>query len=48
LFTDEELSELTPKLFENQYNQYIKTKKLLDKIMELIKQKDIKLDYLPN
>lgn len=48
LFTDEELSELTPKLFENQYNQYVKTKKLLDNITELIKQKDIKLDYLPN
>jgi len=29
LFTEEELTELQPKLFENQYNQYMKTKKLL-------------------
>lgn len=43
LFTEEELQELQPRLFENQYKQYVRTKKLLKDIQALIQQKDLKL-----
>jgi hypothetical protein len=46
LFTEEELQELQPRLFENQYSQYVRTKKLLADIEVLI-QKDLKLELLP-
>lgn len=39
LFTEEELLELKPKLFENQYEQYVKTKALVADITKLISQK---------
>ena len=48
LFTEEEMSELSPKLFENQYNQYVRTKKLLGRIGELLEEKELKLDFLPH
>jgi hypothetical protein len=47
LFTEEELQELQPRLFENQYSQYVRTKKLLADIEVLI-QKDLKLELLPS
>lgn len=38
---------MQPKLFENQYRQYVRTKKLLTDIQALIQQKDLKLELLP-
>lgn len=47
LFTEEEFAELQPKLFQNQYQQYVKTKQLLGEIQNLKKQKSLKLELLP-
>jgi len=35
-------------LFESQYNEYIRIKKLLSEVQNLKKLKDIKIDSLPN
>ena len=34
-------------LFENQYNEYIRIKKLLDEIKDLKKKKDVKVEMVP-
>lgn len=47
IFTEKELSELKGKLFETQYNEYTRIKKLLAEIIELKKLKEIKVDQLP-
>ena len=47
LFTEEELQELKPRLFENQYSQYIETKNLLKDISRLKLIKDLRMDQLP-
>lgn len=47
LFTEDELINLKPKLFENQYSEYIRIKVLLQQIKGLKKLKDIKIDNLP-
>ena len=41
------MSTLKPKLFENQYNEYIRIKELLKEIEVLKKMKNIKTDGLP-
>lgn len=48
LFTEDELNSLKSKLFENQYNEYIRIKSLLKEIEALKKEKDIKVDRLPH
>lgn len=47
LFTEDELNSLKGKLFENQYNEYIRIKALLTEITALKKLKEIKVDSLP-
>lgn len=47
VFTEDELNSLKSKLFENQYNEYIRIKALLKEIEILKKLKDIKVDSLP-
>ena len=48
LFTEDELNSLKNRLFENQYNEYIRIKELLKEIESLKKMKDIKVDSLPH
>jgi hypothetical protein len=48
LFTEEELTQLKSKLFEYQYNEYIRIKQLLKDVRNLKKMKDIKIDSLPS
>ncbi len=48
LFTQDELNSLKMKLFENQYNEFIRIKELLKQIQNLKKMKDIKIDSLPH
>jgi hypothetical protein len=48
LFTEEELNQLKSKLFEYQYNEYIRIKQLLKDVRSLKKMKDIKIDSLPS
>lgn len=47
LFTEEELQELSPRLFENQYEQYVKTKGLLEEIGKIVAANEVKVDLLP-
>lgn len=47
LFTEDELNGMKSKLFENQYNEFIRIKALMKEIAELKKMKDIKIDSLP-
>lgn len=47
LFTEGELNSLKFKLFEYQYNEYIRIKQLLKDVRELKKLKDIRIDSLP-
>lgn len=48
LFTEDELNALKGRLFENQYNEFIRIKELLREIEALKKLKDIKADALPH
>ena len=48
LFTEEELTQLKSKLFEYQYNEYIRIKQLMKDVRNLKKMKDIKIDSLPS
>lgn len=47
VFTEDELNSLKSKLFENQYNEYMRIKELNKEIQKLKKLKDIKVDSLP-
>lgn len=47
LFTEEEHIQLQQRLFENQYNEYLRIQELLKEVTELKKIKNIRLDSLP-
>ncbi len=47
VFTEEELSQLRGKLFETQFNEYTRIKKLQTDIQQLKLTKDIKVEQLP-
>ena len=43
LFTEDQLSKLKSKLFQSQYNEYMRIKKLLKEVEGLKKKKDLKV-----
>lgn len=47
VFTEKELEDLRGKLFETQYKEYTRIKKLQEEILELKKNKELKVDQLP-
>ena len=48
IFTSDELTEMQKKLFEHQYDEFIRIKNLLEQTEALKKKKQVKLDSLPS